>query len=125
MNRGRQASTGDLHSGNWRRRRSLTPTRPVLDLVQTFDEKSGRITRSSSSSSSSSEDEQKKMQVIIVEKRERPRKSSLVKPDRPRQKKQSNVSFAMQVGKSFILITKIHHLIKFNPIRKGPSKNKI
>jgi hypothetical protein len=95
MNRGRKSSAGDP---NWHERRSLTPTRPVHDLVQTFDRKSERITRSSSSSSSSSEDESQKVQVIVVEKRDRPRKSSLVTPDRPRQKKQSNVSFAMQVG---------------------------
>ena len=98
MNRGRKPSTADQQSRDLQRRRSLTPTRPVFDLVQTFDGKSGQITRASSSSSSSSEDESKKVQVIVVHKRERPRKSSLVKPDRPRMKKQSNVSFAMQVG---------------------------
>ena len=78
---------------DWQRRRSITPNRSVQDLVQSFETSQEPRSSSSSSSSSSSEDEQPRVEVI-VERRERPRKSSLVRPGRPRVKKQSNVSFA-------------------------------
>ena len=90
MNRGRTPSMVDH---DWQRRRSITPNRSVQDLVQSFETSQEPRSSSSSSSSSSSEDEQPRVEVI-VERRERPRKSSLVRPGRPRVKKQSNVSFA-------------------------------
>lgn len=34
---------------------------------------------------------------VVVERKERPRKSSLASPDKQRRKKQSNVSFSLQV----------------------------